>query len=203
MKQLTLPLLAVLTLLLLAAPVSAEKLNSSGNQTTKNGTSLEEKITATPIETFTKKLALSDLQATELKALIKKRQTDRKNVVESANKRIRNVFTTKQAELWDKKKATVFKEYFQKNAQDFTDLLKDFDLTGDQKKQIQTIVADERAKGKKSRESFQEGLQKLLSPDQYDVITGKKAAMPAKTNTPDKSSDKTTDKTGTKDAPKD
>ncbi|MGV8123639.1 MAG: hypothetical protein AB2L14_28125 [Candidatus Xenobiia bacterium LiM19] len=199
MKHLTLSVLAVLTFLLLAVPVSAEKPGSSGKETIKSGTSLDDKVTATPIETLTKKLALSDSQVTELKALIKKRQTDRKNVVESANKRIRNVFTTKQAELWDKKKATVFKEYFQKNAQDFTDLLKDFDLTGDQKKQIQTITADERAKGKKSRESFQEGLQKLLSPDQYDVITGKKAAMPAKTN----ATDKTTDKTGTKDAPKD
>jgi len=198
-KQLTLSVITVLTLLLLVAPVFAQKPNPPGKETVKTGTSLDEQITAIPIETLTKKLALSESQVIELKALIKKRQTDRKNVVESANKRIRNVFTTKQAEHWDKKKATIFKDSFQKNIQDFTDLLKDFDLTGDQKKQIRTIVADEREKGKKSRESFQEELQKLLSPDQYDVITGKKKAMPDKTKDLDKSSDKT----GTKDKSKD
>lgn len=199
MKQITFSVLAVLTLLLLTAPVSAEKRNSSGNQIVKSSTSLDEKVTATSIDTLTKKLALSESQVIELEALIKKRRTERKNVVESANKRIRNVFTTKQVELWDKKKAKIFKESFQKNIQDFTDLLKDFDLTGDQKKQISTIVTDEREKGKKSRVSFQEELQKLLTPDQYDVITGKKAAMPAKT----KDQDKSPDKAGTKDAPKD
>jgi Spy/CpxP family protein refolding chaperone len=201
-KQLSITVLAVLALLLLIAPVSAQKPGSSGKETAKPvGTTFDEQVTSTPIETLTKKLDLNATQVTQVQALIKKRQADRKNVVESANKRIRNVFTTKQTELWDKKKATIFKEYFQKNAQDFTDLLKDFDLTGDQKKQIQTIVADEREKGKKSRESFKDELQKVLTADQYDVLTGKKKAMPAKT--PAKTPDKSQDKTGAKDGPKD
>jgi|GEM_PF-1936799 len=173
MKQFLRQILLSLALLILCAAVTGISAAGAASGDREKGDGCDrqcyKKGAGDKMKKFQKELGLTDSQVQQLKSLRERHRSDRKAHMQAVQEKIKKVLTPDQMALWDKNRESMQCEKGQKPDKETMmkkrkALMMEMALSDTQKKEIQTILKEER---KKQRSIMESELQSILTPEQY------------------------------------
>ncbi|MGV8122334.1 MAG: hypothetical protein AB2L14_21450 [Candidatus Xenobiia bacterium LiM19] len=173
MKQIMRQILLSLALLILCAAVAVIPAAgaAAGDEKKCEGCDgqCQKKGSGDKMKQFQKELGLTDSQVQQWKNLRERHKSDRKAHKQAVQEKITKVLTPDQMALWDKNRESMQCEKGQKPDKETMmkrrkALMMEMGLTDTQKKEIKTILKEER---KKQRSIMESELQSILTPEQY------------------------------------
>ena len=169
MKQLMRQILLSLALLILCAAVAWIPAAAAAPGGQQGDCQCHKKGSGEKMKQFQKELGLTDSQVQQLKSLKERHKSERKSHMEAVQEKIKKVLTPDQMALWDKNRASMQCEKGEKPDKETMmkkrkALMMEMGLNDTQKKEIQTILKEER---KKQRSIMESELQSILTPEQY------------------------------------
>lgn len=133
------------------------------------------------MERLKTELGLTDDQCSQMKALFNERREARKEKMEATQKQIKAILTPEQQKTWDDKiseiKSNGAGKGSMKGGGGPGQMLRDLNLSDDQKSQVKSIMSAQRSTMQAQREEMDKKLQTILTPDQYQSFTSKMKAM--------------------------
>ncbi|MHC9538922.1 MAG: hypothetical protein AB9903_05330 [Vulcanimicrobiota bacterium] len=173
MKQFLKQILLSLALLILCATVAVIPAAgaAAGDDKKCEGCNCQchKKGSGDKMKQFQKELGLTDSQIQQLKSLKERHKSERKAHMEAVQEKIKKVLTPDQMALWDKNRENMQCEKGEKPDKETMmkkrkALMMEMGLNDTQKKEIQTILKEER---KKQRSIMESELQSILTAEQY------------------------------------
>jgi Spy/CpxP family protein refolding chaperone len=112
------------------------------------------------------KLGLTDVQVEQLKSFREKHKAERQAQMDSAKSRVKAILSPDQQALWERNMGEM-KAAGQGNRGRMKSMMQEMGLSDSQKTQIRSIMEEERGKMQAQRQTVQNELKTILTPDQF------------------------------------